>query len=660
MQQRVEQANSVIDCLNEMYCVKPGLDDYSSRTLAQYDSQHFIYKQLGRYKPPQQACTVQEAIKELLHVSAAYDGEESSNTVRPYDRDLVSLPDCGDQPIALEHVMDSQGRELVKDPLAFMLRSSEEWGEIIEHDETFQPYMDVRLQADLQLYADFIKDLVDKGMLDFTLRPADMVTPFFVKKKNGKLRFILDCRGVNKRFKSPPPLALAAGSTWAQLEVPSDQQLYVAQSDIRDYFFSLELPADLRPLFCMPPIPLQCLKAWGLRVPQDGLVDSGGWVWPRCKIVPMGWSWAMYIAQRVHQHICLEASSLPVTRLLVEGRPAPDLADGEVALIPYADNLNVAGTSEQRVQYVKDAIVARLRHYGFRVHEETEASTLAQSLGFLIDGRNHCITPIPERWDKVLCSFQWLSTRPRVNGVERLLGHAVHFATLRRELLSIFRALYDFVAKSYNRRQRLWKSAAKEARWAQHLFKLCSVDIKKRWDTVATTSDASLSGVAVCRRELAQGVVQQHGRVRETWRYSSGNPVKPREVVVAQGDPFIDPSTVKPLQPERSDPYELNFDFPEIEEEIMEKGAWADCFSIHMQMPEHITLLEGRGVVAAMRHKFRSCRHFGKKHLHFTDNMSVVLLCSKGRSNTLLYWARPVELLKVFEFGGGRAGKEKF
>ena len=27
VQQRVEQANSVIDCLNEMYCVKPGLDD---------------------------------------------------------------------------------------------------------------------------------------------------------------------------------------------------------------------------------------------------------------------------------------------------------------------------------------------------------------------------------------------------------------------------------------------------------------------------------------------------------------------------------------------------------------------------------------------------------------------------------------------------------
>ena len=62
----------------------------------------------------------------------------------------------------------------------------------------------------------------------------------------------------------------------------------------------------------------------------------------------------MYIAQRVHQNVCLEASSLDTSRLLVEGRPAPDLSEGEVVLIPYADNLNVAGTDQQRVQQVKE------------------------------------------------------------------------------------------------------------------------------------------------------------------------------------------------------------------------------------------------------------------------------------------------------------------
>ena len=52
---------------------------------------------------------------------------------------------------------------------------------------------------------------------------------------------------------------------------------------------------------------------------------------------------------------------------------------------------------------------------GFSCSCETEASTLAQSSGFLIDGRAGVSTPIPERLDKVLKAFEWLSHRSRVD-----------------------------------------------------------------------------------------------------------------------------------------------------------------------------------------------------------------------------------------------------
>ena len=52
-----------------------------------------------------------------------------------------------------------------------------------------------------------------------------------------------------------------------------------------------------------------------------------------------------------------------------------------------------------------------------------------------------------------------------------------------------------------------------------------------------------------------------------------------------------------------------------------------------MTHPEHISLLEGRGVVAALRHKFRSSFEFNRKHLHFSDNLAVALLAARGRSN---------------------------
>ena len=86
--------------------------------------------------------------------------------------------------------------------------------------------------------------------------------------------------------------------------------------------------------------------------------------------------------------------------------------------------------------------------------------------------------------------------------LERVLGHATHLCMLRRELLSMFRSCYDFIQGSYNSRTRLWSSAAKEARWASHLMKLCTANLRRKWGQDVTASDASLSGVSVSRRSL--------------------------------------------------------------------------------------------------------------------------------------------------------------
>ena len=51
----------------------------------------------------------------------------------------------------------------------------------------------------------------------------------------------------------------------------------------------------------------------------------------------------MYVAHRAHQHQALIGSGLDVSRVLVDNQPAPDLSSGEPVLLPYADNLNVAG-----------------------------------------------------------------------------------------------------------------------------------------------------------------------------------------------------------------------------------------------------------------------------------------------------------------------------
>ena len=635
VRERVRQVNSLVGCLNEMYLSDQRVSP-EGITRAQQASHHFLFKQVKQQKLPTSSVTEREAVQELLRCDITYNGDNESTTVLPYDRDRVSLPDCGASPVVLQKVLDDVGREVVARPLDNMMVSEEMWGEIIEHGDTFRPYMDKILQKDASLYRVFIMDLFEKGMIDFTDRPQDLVTPFFVRKKNGKLRFILDCRGVNRRFKPPPPIALAAGSTWSQVVVPESQNLYVAQSDIRDYFFSLELPPDLKSLFCLPSVEHSIL--------QDLKIDPGampaptpeGLTFPRLKVVPMGWSWAMWVAQRVHQQISLISSGLGEDRVLVEGKPCPDLSQGEPIIIPYADNLNVAGADADRVQQAKDRVVAALRQLGFRVHEEMDAQSTAQSLGFFIDGLNGIICPIPERLDKIRKVFAWLAKRPRVNGraVERLIGHAVHICLLRRELLSIFRTLYDFVYANYDNKTKLWSAAAKEARWASELLVLCSVNVRKGWSQDITSSDASLSGIAVSRRPLNEVAQKEIGSVKEIWRFKSNFDVKPRSTALPKSDPFSDPVTVKPEKQQLTDPFALDDSFPEIPAEVLQSDCWHDVFSTYMQYPEHITLLEGRGIVAAIRHKLRSTSEFGRHHLHLNDNMGAVLLCSKGRSGT--------------------------
>ena len=636
MRERVLEANSISTCLNEMYSDNFSVSG-SLETHAQRRSQHSIFQQLGRQKKPNKKCTEREAIKELLHTEVSYDGGANLSTVRSYKRDLVSLPEVGATLVPLSQVLDPIGRDVVGNPLESMLIPEDAWGEIAEKEAGFRPYMDTILQNDKQKYNQFIRDLFDKNMVDFTANPKDLIAPFFVKKKNHKLRLVLDCRGVNRRFHPPPPMALSAGSTWGQVSLPTGKQLYVAQSDIKDYFYSLALPESLRDLFCLPAVPATLLKDW--QIPQDSIpeFDDGGWVYPRLRAVPMGWSWAMWISQRAHQHIALQASGLGVERLLVEGRPCPDLSRGEAILIPYADNLNVAGTDAERVQSIKDSVVNELRRLGFRVHEETDSCTLAQSLGFLIDGAAGVILPIPERLDKILKAFHWLAQRPVVDGrsVERLLGHAVHICLLRRELLSLFRSLYDFVYDSYSTRQTLWASAAREARWCSHVLKLCSVDMRRQWAESVTASDASLSGIAVCKRSMSVAEQTRLGDLKEHWRYKSHIPCNPRQTAVSQKDPFSDISTVRPIAENVSpDPFELDVNFQEVDQKFLQPKDWTECFAVRMMVPEHITILEGRGVIAALRHQFRAVDNFGKKLLHFCDNMSMTLLLAKGRSGT--------------------------
>ena len=94
-------------------------------------------------------------------------------------------------------------------------------------------------------------------MLDFQDTISSTVTPFFVAKKSGKLRLVLDCRSANAHFKPPPDVAIPAGYSFSQIELGPRDEMYIAQTDIRDYFYAIGLPVYLRFFLHFPELTLK-------------------------------------------------------------------------------------------------------------------------------------------------------------------------------------------------------------------------------------------------------------------------------------------------------------------------------------------------------------------------------------------------------------------
>ena len=289
---------------------------------------------------------------------------------------------------------------------------------------------------------------------------------------------------------------------------------------------------------------------------------------------------------------------------------------------------------------------------GFITHEEQSADTRAEALGFLVDGQGGRIWPRPHKRERARKVLLWLAKQPKVSGqmIERVIGHCIHFFMLRRECLSVFRAVYDFKQAHYSDRVTLWKTAAEECRQAAALLLVCFADLKREWHSEVTCSDASLTGTGVCAATYDVQQVCKHGSQRELWRYKSKDAAHNARDHFAKADPFSDISTVSKISAVSSwDEFAINDEFVEIPRSFLQSSEWKTLFASRMRMPEHITLLEGRAVVQTLRHKTRAQESFHKRHLHLGDNLGMTLCLDRGRAKNkqLLFQCRRVAAFNI-------------
>ena len=151
--------------------------------------------QLGPLPGPQDRKT---AFQEVLKCTDSYNYEQPS-TRRPYDESLVRVVREGSvDPKRLQDVAGPEARPMIENPELFILKTDKQLAELLE-EEIVIPYSDPAL-GDPAVLQNFMGELSSAGVLSFRKRCRSKVGVFFVVKKDGSLRLVVDCRAVRSCY----------------------------------------------------------------------------------------------------------------------------------------------------------------------------------------------------------------------------------------------------------------------------------------------------------------------------------------------------------------------------------------------------------------------------------------------------------------------------
>ena len=198
----------------------------------------------------------------------------------------------------------------------------------------------------------------------------------FVFKKDGRLRVILDGRIPSSWFEEPDTVHLASGQAFACLEVDSHSPVFLGGADIKDAFYRIELPSDLRDLFGLPSVRachVGVQSILGITVhPSDMIV-------PCFKGVPMGWNQSLWICQSLHEIVAGRVETVTEASRFVDRKPATVLRP--FGHTEYVDNFIALGQSRAPVLAVTQQVEHELNDAGLPTHP-LEISAGGSTLGW--------------------------------------------------------------------------------------------------------------------------------------------------------------------------------------------------------------------------------------------------------------------------------------
>lgn len=572
-------------------------------------------------KPPTDL-SGQEALREL-RTRTGYSGEPVN--LVPLEVERLSLPAEGSRTASLETILQGEAESFVH-RLHTKLSAD---GVVMERKVASgltAPYMDPMLKRNSRAYAQFCRRLQKSGVVEFQLSFRERVGAFAVAKKNGKQRLVIDARIANLHFEPPEKVRLATGSTFSMVEVDDGPAIEVGGVDIADAFYNILLPESLRGLFALPGIRARDV---GIDKCQGQSVGASTLVYPVLRVVPMGWTHALWICQYAHEAV-VNANPYVDSRLrVVDKKEVPKLKT--YLHTEYVDNFVVLTQQKGLAYELADRVGQSLRERGLPTHP-VEAGAGLETLGWKFSADHPMVQVTPKRMWKLRLATRELLRVGVCDGrlLERIIGHYTFAGLLQRGFLSIFQACYVFIRKHYDNTVQIWPEVHRELFWASSLICLIRRDLKARWSSTVHATDASFWGRGVTSTERDVEQIRSVAGQCDRWRFSAGEEKQVCHSESLTAVQRLDPESLQMAVQEPVGDLDLVREVPLgfIGED------WKKVDSARWERVEGIPTLEGRSVVWLGQHLARSQKNLGRRHLILTDSMSVTLSLTKGRSST--------------------------
>ena len=547
LRQRLETNSSLNDLTRAVNCLAAGGVRCSSGTLASrtQSSIHCIDEAplagqrvvLGNLldarkedPPPPQPLDPQRALRELLKESSGGYSLTTRGGLAPYKSGCVSLPTKAPKAIHLVDLLPPAWRDaLTAENLLLPEAEAQEARDELGVDA----YFDEVLRGDMDLYAEYFADLTVAGMVRWDLQPKDRLAPFFVfKEEDGdSLRALFDARPPNTKFRDPPKTRLLTAEGLAKLEVELADVLLASGYDLRNYYHFLLVPEWMAELFGLPECDLSRiqyhlnLKGSGIEIPMK-YADSKGRISGCIQSLPMGFSWAVFLAQLVHEHLVKGAvPELPIMSDHVAiTTPHSTLLAGETSkAIVYIDDGGCIGIDKLQIDNHTAAIIGAIESVGLESHAGKYHSAQPNwvKIGVTVDGCRGVLRGKASRRWRLDVGTRGLLMRPKVRSSEvaHIVGHYNQYFLVRRCLLSCFHYVYEFIQNDTGTRRVLPFEVREELQLARMLLPLAFSHLKAPYSGVFYTTDSSETHYCVCRASAPLDLVKSTYRFEEKWRF---------------------------------------------------------------------------------------------------------------------------------------------